>query len=83
MVVLALVPYTCVIIQKLYVVPCNELCIYVFPVILAMSAIISPTPAGLRHGPSSFAQTLGSWVRIPLKAWLSVCVYSVIVLFFV
>jgi hypothetical protein len=24
---------------------------------------------------SSLARTLGSWVRIPLKAWVSVCVY--------
>jgi hypothetical protein len=29
---------------------------------------------------SSPAGTLGSWVRIPLKAWMSVCVYSVFVL---
>jgi hypothetical protein len=34
---------------------------------------------GLRHELSSLARTLGSWVRIPLKAWLSVCVYSVCV----
>jgi hypothetical protein len=27
------------------------------------------------------AQTLGSWSRIPLEAWMSVCVYSVFVLF--
>jgi hypothetical protein len=26
------------------------------------------------------ARTLGSWVRIPLKAWISVCVYSVFAL---
>jgi hypothetical protein len=32
---------------------------------------------GLRHEPSSPARTLGSWVRIPLEAWMSVCVYSV------
>jgi hypothetical protein len=25
---------------------------------------------GLRHEPSSAARTLGSWVRIPLKAWM-------------
>jgi hypothetical protein len=30
---------------------------------------------------SSFARALGSCVRIPLKAWMSVCVYSVFVLF--
>jgi hypothetical protein len=37
-------------------------------------------PRGLRHELSSPAQTLGSWVRIPLKAWMSVCVYSVFML---
>jgi hypothetical protein len=31
----------------------------------------------------SSAQTLGSQVRIPLKAWMSVCVYSVSVLSYV
>jgi hypothetical protein len=31
---------------------------------------------GLRHEPSSPARTLGSSVRIPLEAWLSLCVYS-------
>jgi hypothetical protein len=30
---------------------------------------------GLRHELSSLAQTLGSWVRIPLKAWMSVCAF--------
>jgi hypothetical protein len=35
---------------------------------------------GLKHELSSLAGTLGSWVRIPLKAWISVCVYSVFVL---
>jgi hypothetical protein len=29
---------------------------------------------------SSLALTLGSWVRIPLKAWIFVCVYSMFVL---
>jgi hypothetical protein len=40
-------------------------------------------PRGLRHELSSLTRKLGSWVRIPLKAWLSVlvCVYSVFVLF--
>jgi hypothetical protein len=37
---------------------------------------------GLRHESFSPAETLGSWVRIPLKVWISVCVYSVYVLFF-
>jgi hypothetical protein len=35
---------------------------------------------GLKHEPSSPARTRRSWVRIPLKAWMSVCVYSVFVL---
>jgi hypothetical protein len=38
-------------------------------------------PCGLRHGPSLLTRTLGSWVLIPLKAWMSVCVYSVFVFF--
>jgi hypothetical protein len=33
-----------------------------------------------KHELSSLAQTLGSWVRIPLEAWMSVCGYSVFVL---
>jgi hypothetical protein len=37
-------------------------------------------PRGLWHELSSHARTLGSWVRIPLEAWTSVCVYSVFVL---
>jgi hypothetical protein len=32
---------------------------------------------GLRHELSSLARTLGMWVRIPLKAWMSVYIYSV------
>jgi hypothetical protein len=36
---------------------------------------------GLSHEPSSSARTLGSWVPVPLEAWMSVCVYSVFVLF--
>jgi hypothetical protein len=35
----------------------------------------------LRHELSSLAWTLGSWVRIPLKAWMSVFFYSVFMLF--
>jgi hypothetical protein len=34
---------------------------------------------GLKHELSSPARTLGSWVLIPLKARVSVCVYSVFV----
>jgi hypothetical protein len=37
-------------------------------------------PHGLGHEPSSPAQTLASWVRISLEAWMSVYVYSVFVL---
>jgi hypothetical protein len=40
----------------------------------------SQRPRGLRHEPSSSARTLGSWVQIPLKAWMSACIYSVFVL---
>jgi hypothetical protein len=40
----------------------------------------SQWPRALRHEPSSPAQTLKSCVRIPLEAWMSVCVYSVFVL---
>jgi hypothetical protein len=36
---------------------------------------------GLRDEPSSPARTLGLLVRIPFEAWMSVCVYSVFVLF--
>jgi hypothetical protein len=43
----------------------------------------SQWPRGLRHEMSSPARTLGLWVRIPLKACMSVCVYSVFVLFYV
>jgi hypothetical protein len=35
---------------------------------------------GLKHELSSLAEILGSWVPIPLEAWMSVCVYSVFVL---
>jgi hypothetical protein len=35
---------------------------------------------GLRHEMFSLARTLESWVRIPLTAWMSICVYSVFVL---
>jgi hypothetical protein len=45
-----------------------------------LSNVWSPCPRGLRHELSSPAQTLGSWVRIPLEGWMSVCVYSVLVL---
>jgi hypothetical protein len=34
---------------------------------------------GLKHGLSSLTLTLGSWVRIPLKAWMSVRLFGVYV----
>jgi hypothetical protein len=34
---------------------------------------------GMTHEPSSPAQALGAWVRISLKAWMSVCAYSLCV----
>jgi hypothetical protein len=37
----------------------------------------SQCPRGGRHELFSPVWTLESWVRIPLKAWMSVCVYSV------
>jgi hypothetical protein len=39
----------------------------------------SQWPRGLRHELPSLALKLGSWVRIPLKTWLSVYVFSVFV----
>jgi hypothetical protein len=41
----------------------------------------SQWPRCLRHELSSPAQTLGSWFPIPLEIWMSMCVYSVFVLF--
>jgi hypothetical protein len=35
---------------------------------------------GLRHEMSSPDQTLGSWTRIPLEAWMTFCVSSIFVL---
>jgi hypothetical protein len=40
----------------------------------------SQWPRGLRHELSSPSRTLGSWVRVSLEAWMSVCVYSVFML---
>jgi hypothetical protein len=40
----------------------------------------SQWPRGLRHELSSLFRTLGSRVRFPLEAWMSVGVYSVCVL---
>jgi hypothetical protein len=40
----------------------------------------SQWPCGLSHELSSLVRTLGSWVGIPLKAGMFVCVYSVFLL---
>jgi transposase InsO family protein len=39
----------------------------------------SQWPRGLRHELPLLARTLRSWVQIPLKAWMPVCVYFVCV----
>jgi hypothetical protein len=41
---------------------------------------LSQWPPGLRREISSLTRKLGSWVWIPLKAWMSVCAYSVFML---
>jgi hypothetical protein len=51
------------------------LCIYVWISHRRMNTGRSRWPRGLRHEPSSLARKLGSWVRIALKAWVSVCVF--------
>jgi hypothetical protein len=54
--------------------------IILFDIILAAD---HSSPRGLRHELSSFARTVGSWVRIPFKPWTfgtCVCVYSLFVL---
>jgi hypothetical protein len=51
-----------------------------FPAMMVPSGR-SQWPRGIRHELSTLAQTLGSWVRMPFKASMSVCVYSVFVLF--
>jgi hypothetical protein len=54
----------------------NKIFVENIPLILRRSQ----WPRGLRNELSSPAQTLGSWVRIPLEAWMFVCVHSVFVL---
>jgi hypothetical protein len=50
--------------------------------IIDMNVVVgrSQCPSGLWRELSSLSRTLGSWVRIALKAWMSVSVYSVFVL---
>jgi hypothetical protein len=47
---------------------------------LAIIMVINQWRRGVMYEQSSLARTVGSWVRIPLKVWMSVCVYSVFVL---
>jgi hypothetical protein len=58
-----------------------KLTYYISPLVYFPTYLISRSqcPRGLRHELPSLARTLGSWVQIPLKAWLSVCVYPVFV----
>jgi hypothetical protein len=57
----------------------QQLFLYNFSVYVTLEPITVATL--LRHELSSPARTLVSWVRIPLKAWMSVCIYPVFVLF--
>jgi hypothetical protein len=49
--------------------------------VLKSMASRSQLPRGLRHELSSLASTLGSWVRITLKTWMSVCMFILFVSF--
>jgi hypothetical protein len=53
---------------------------YVVLLRIAVVKCRSQWPLGLRQELPSLPRTVGSWVRIPLKAWISVCIYSVFVL---
>jgi hypothetical protein len=46
-------------------------------------SVSSTWPRELRHELSSLAGTLGSWVRIPPNAWMSVCLFYVCVVLIV
>jgi hypothetical protein len=48
-------------------------CVYLFCYFVRLYQLRrSQWPHGLRHEMSSSSRTLGSWARIPLKAWMSV-----------
>jgi hypothetical protein len=54
------------------------LCVHIsFSLLVSQFYNRSQRPRSLRHELFSRAQTLGSWVRIPLKAWMSMHVCSV------
>jgi hypothetical protein len=52
-------------------------CMFVILIFNTPHVYRSQWPRDLRHELFSLTGTLGSWVRTPLKAWISVCVYSV------
>jgi hypothetical protein len=74
--------YSCVILWWWLLSFCCNLVEFTFTGLLGSDGR-SQWPRGLAHELSSLARTLRSWVRIPLKAWMSLCVYSVFVLFYV
>jgi hypothetical protein len=47
----------------------------------SISVFVNQRPRGLSHELSPLARTLGSWVRIPLKAWMFMCAFILFVLF--
>jgi hypothetical protein len=51
---------------------CEGWCLFLATSIAVIQFIWSQWPRDLRHEPSSPARTLGSWVLIPLKAWIFV-----------
>jgi hypothetical protein len=53
--------------------------VYLLVVCIGCSTSTSNVKRAFRHEPSSSARTLGSWVQIPLQAWMSVRAYSVCV----
>jgi hypothetical protein len=50
-----------------------------FSIYIAICMCRSQGPCGLRHELSSLARTLGSWVRIPLKAWMRLFYVCVVI----
>jgi hypothetical protein len=61
--------------------PCCQLLCFLFSLLFSVSSSDFHDAycwRGLRHELSSLARILGSWVRIPLKSWMSVCVCVVL-----
>jgi hypothetical protein len=56
--------------------PLNQVTTYVeFGKIIIIILFLSQWPTGLTHVLSSAARTLGSWIRVPLEAWMCVRVF--------